>query len=124
MRKRIYGFVITVAVVIVSATGLTGCSGDKSVELGPVETLEAFCKAVTAGEWTEAESLCDTLTMKNYLDGHQQIWEKLQSMGIQSELHTYATRGHCFQKKASPGTGSYTFMDRIWEFLTAKGFNR
>ena len=51
-------------------------------------------------------------------------WEKLRSMGIQSELHTLATRSHCFQKTASPGTGSYTFMDRIWEFLTAKGFNK
>ena len=56
--------------------------------------------------------------------GSVKIWEKAQQMGIQSELHTYATRGHCFQKTASPGTGSYTFMDRIWEFLTAKGFNR
>jgi acetyl esterase/lipase len=56
--------------------------------------------------------------------GSVKIWEKTQQMGIQSELHTYATRGHCFQRLASPGTGSYTFMDRIWEFLTAKGFNR
>ena len=56
--------------------------------------------------------------------GSVKIWEKTQQMGIQSELHTYATRGHCFQRMASPGTGSYTFMDRIWEFLTAKGFNR
>jgi acetyl esterase/lipase len=52
------------------------------------------------------------------------VWEKHRSMGIQSELHTLALRGHCFQRKASPGTGSYTWMDRIWEFLTAKGFNR
>lgn len=51
-------------------------------------------------------------------------WEKMVQMGIQSELHTLATRKHCFQKTASPGTGSYTFMDRIWEFLTAKGFNK
>ena len=51
-------------------------------------------------------------------------WEQHRAMGIQSELHTLALRGHCFQQKASPGTGSYTWMDRIWEFLTAKGFNR
>lgn len=24
----------------------------------------------------------------------------------------------------APGTGSYTYLDRIWEFLTAKGFNK
>ena len=51
-------------------------------------------------------------------------WEKMLMMGIQSELHTLATRDHCFMETASPGTGSYTFMDRIWEFLTAKGFNK
>ena len=51
-------------------------------------------------------------------------WEKLRRMGIQGELHTLAKRNHCFQRTASPGTGSYTWMDRIWEFLTAKGFNK
>ena len=44
-------------------------------------------------------------------------WEKMRSMGVQSELHTLATRKHCFQRTASPGTGSYTWMDRIWEFI-------
>lgn len=45
-------------------------------------------------------------------------WEKLRSMGIQSELHTLATRKHCFQRQASPGTGSYTYQERIREFLS------
>ena len=44
-------------------------------------------------------------------------WEKMRSMGIQSELHTLAKRNHCFQRTASPGTGSYTFLDRIGDFL-------
>lgn len=44
-------------------------------------------------------------------------WEKLRAMGIQSELHTLATRKHCFQRSASPGTGSYTWLNRIGEFL-------
>lgn len=51
-------------------------------------------------------------------------WEKMRAMGIQSELHTLATRNHCFQRTASEGTGSYTWLDRIWEFLSAKGFNK
>lgn len=51
-------------------------------------------------------------------------WEKMRAMGIQSELHTLALRGHCFQRSCSPGTGSYTHLDRIWEFLSAKGYNR
>ena len=44
-------------------------------------------------------------------------WEKMRAMGIQSELHTLATRKHCFQQVASPGTGSYTWMERIAEYL-------
>lgn len=51
-------------------------------------------------------------------------WEQLRRMGIQGELHTLAKRPHCFQREASPGTGSYTWMDRIWEFMSAKGFNK
>ncbi len=51
-------------------------------------------------------------------------WEQLRRMGIQGELHTLARRNHCFMRNAAPGTGSYTFLDRIWEFLSAKGFNK
>ncbi len=45
-------------------------------------------------------------------------WEKMRSMGIQSELHTLALRPHCFQRTAFPGTGSYTWLDRIGEYLS------
>jgi acetyl esterase/lipase len=51
-------------------------------------------------------------------------WEKLRRMGIQSDLHTLAGRGHCFQRAAAPGTGSYTWLGRIWEFMNHTGFNR
>ena len=52
------------------------------------------------------------------------VWEQLRRMGIQGELHTLAKRPHCFQDKAAPGTGSYTYLDRIWEFMNHKGYNR
>ena len=44
-------------------------------------------------------------------------WEKMRAMGIQSELHVLATRDHCFQRTASPGTGSYNYLERISDFL-------
>ena len=44
-------------------------------------------------------------------------WEKMRAMGIQSELHTLALRGHCFQRTASPFTGSFNWLDRIAEFI-------
>ena len=45
------------------------------------------------------------------------VWEKMRSMGIQCELHTLARSEHCFQNHASPGTGCYTWMDQIVEYL-------
>ena len=51
-------------------------------------------------------------------------WEQMRSMWIQCDLHTLATRNHCFQKNAVPGTGSYTWMDRIWEFMNHKQINK
>ena len=51
-------------------------------------------------------------------------WEQLRRMGVQGELHTLAREPHCFQRSAIPGTGAYSYLDRIWEFLSAKGFNR
>ena len=52
------------------------------------------------------------------------IWERLRRMGVQCDLHTLATRGHCFQFKAAPGTGSYTWLNQVWSFLSRKGFNK
>jgi acetyl esterase/lipase len=51
-------------------------------------------------------------------------WEQLRRMGIQGDLHTLATRPHCFQRKAAEGTGSYSWLGRIWEFMNHKGFNK
>ena len=45
------------------------------------------------------------------------VWEKMRAMGVQCELHTLALRPHCFQRSASPGTGSYTWLERIGEYL-------
>ena len=51
-------------------------------------------------------------------------WEKLREKGVQCDLHTLVKRNHCFQRKAAEGTGSYNWMNRLWEFLTRKGFNK
>lgn len=46
------------------------------------------------------------------------VWEKMRAMGIQCELHTLATRDHCFQYSASPETGSYTWLERVGEYVS------
>ena len=72
---------------------------------------------------------CPTLFIHGDADGWAAMnsvkcWEQMRRMGIQSDLHTLALRPHCFQRSASPGTGSYTWLDRIWEFMTRKGYNK
>ena len=64
-------------IVLMSMVCLCSC-GEKSSEMGPVETVEAFCKAVTAGQWDEAESLCDITTMKDYISTCQDAFEKMR----------------------------------------------
>ena len=44
-------------------------------------------------------------------------WERLRSMGIPAECHTYVLNGHCLQASTYPGTGSYNCFDRVWEYL-------
>ena len=75
------------------------------------------------------ESTCPMLFLHGDSDVHSAMgsvmcWERMRRMDIGCDLHTLVRRGHTFQKTASPGTGSYTWMDRIWEFMNHKKFNR
>ena len=72
MRKGLF------LLIIVAAGVVCGCKGERSVELGPAETVEAFCKAVAAGEWEEAETLCCAESMTEYIDGIKQAWGRLE----------------------------------------------
>ena len=74
-------------------------------------------------------SVCPTLFIHGDADywaamNSVKCWEQLRRMGVQCDLHTLATRSHCFQRTAAPGTGSYTWMDRIWEFMNHRGVSR
>lgn len=56
-----------------------GCKNSTSVEMGPTETVEAFNRAITAGDFTQAKLLCDTVSMKDYLDSYHEAWDVLQA---------------------------------------------
>ena len=49
-----------------------GCNGSQSVEMGPAEVVEAFNRAVTAGDFGKASELCDTVSMKDYLESYKE----------------------------------------------------
>lgn len=81
-----------------------------------------------APEFSFDRATCPMLFLHGDADGWAAMnsvkcWEQMRRMGVQCDLHTLATRGHCFMVAASPGTGSFTWLDRIWEFLNHKGFN-
>jgi hypothetical protein len=71
-------FILRINAVVAGLVILAGCGGSNEKAMGPEETVEAFCRAVTAGQWNQAEALCDTLSMKEYLDSHKEAWETLQ----------------------------------------------
>ena len=68
MMKKIIVYILTIAAIC-------SCSSDKT---GPETVVEAFNKAVSAGNWAEAEKMCDTLSMKKYMDNCKQTWAALQ----------------------------------------------
>ena len=71
------------AITVVFMLMVAGCGGKREkkaarkAEMGPAETVEAFVGAVTAGEFERAMSLCDTLTMKEYVDRYAKAWDML-----------------------------------------------
>jgi acetyl esterase/lipase len=85
--------------------------------------------ALLVPEFAFDSATCPMLFIHGDADGWAPMnsvkaWEKLRGMGIQCDLHTLVGRGHCFQRKAAPETGSYTWMGRIWEFMNHKGYNK
>lgn len=79
MGKSINRFIVsamTTAVMLMAA----GCGGgkEKKAEVtGPAETVEAFCRAVAAGEFEKAKELCDTVAMKGYIDTYAEEMETM-----------------------------------------------
>lgn len=71
-----YAFIGGVAIGAIVAVILLARGGkEESVETGPTQTVEAFCKALTSGRFDEARELCDTVTMDGYIDAFRQEYE-------------------------------------------------
>ena len=70
MNHRIF---ITIALTLM----LAGCGNRQAetVNLGPEETVEAFCRAIAGGEFDEAKEFCDTATMTGYIARYAEALE-------------------------------------------------
>lgn len=71
LKKTFIG--ITAAAIFI----MSGCNGSRSVEMGPAETVEAFNRAITAGDFGKAATLCDTVAMKDYLESYKEAWNAI-----------------------------------------------
>ena len=73
MRRKA---VLATAAVMMLAAGCGGNEVKKAEEqLGPEETVEAFCRVMAAGGFEDAMALCDTMTMKGYIETYAEAWE-------------------------------------------------
>jgi len=66
-----YIFILLAAVIAVSCGG----RGSETQPLGPEDTVEAFNRAITAGDFEAARFLCDTVSMKDYLESYMEAWD-------------------------------------------------
>lgn len=74
--NRILKYICAVAAVALAF----GCGQKDSQEqkaLSPEETVQAFYKAVSCGDFEAAAELCDTVSMKDYLNTHRGSWERI-----------------------------------------------
>lgn len=66
------------AVMLLAAAGCGQRKAEKKAAvMGPEETVEAFCRTMAAGKFEEAMSLCDTETMKGYIERYAQAWNMM-----------------------------------------------
>ena len=79
MKKTFIGGIALGAVAAFIFLVGNGSRSGQSVEMGPSEVVEAFNRAITAGDFTQAAALCDTVAMKDYLESYKEAWEVLQA---------------------------------------------
>ena len=71
----------TVITCIIGSLGLsvmlTGCKGgEKKSVLSPEATVERFTRHIAAGEFDKAAGLCDTVSMRDYIENCINAWER------------------------------------------------
>ena len=72
-------FIFRLHAVVALLICMTGCKGgQKSLEMGPADTVIAFHKAAAVGDWAEAQKHCDAAIMREYIDTYKAFFENLE----------------------------------------------
>jgi len=69
--------VTAIALVIVLIIAFRGDSSSPAKADGPAQVVETFNRAITAGDFAKAATLCDTVSMRNYLESYQEAWQTI-----------------------------------------------
>lgn len=71
-----YIFIGAVAIGAAVAVFFIARKGNgQSVEMGPAQTVEAFCRAVAEARFDDARALCDTVEMDAYIEVCRKAYE-------------------------------------------------
>ena len=74
---KIRNIFATMAVGAMLCSCGSGVKEGQATVLDPEETVEAFYRAVTSGDFDKARDLCDTTAMNTYLSDYQIKWERI-----------------------------------------------
>lgn len=83
MRRDLLKYIFAGGVVVGAVLAIvlvTARSGKESTDqhMGPEEVIKAFNMAITSGDFDTACSLCDTVSMQDYLNSYHEAWNILQ----------------------------------------------
>lgn len=74
MKSKIF-----IVALIGICTLIHGCgNAEEKKAMGPEDIAESFCRAVAGNELGQAWALCDTVAMKDYIDGLKEAWNMFE----------------------------------------------
>lgn len=77
--RIIYKSMRRLLIAVAISLFIMGCQHSGETKLGPDATLESFYKNLCAGEFEQAESLCEAAGMEGYVNEFRLTWEKSDS---------------------------------------------
>ena len=67
-------------ITIITVLCIISCGGSKNsyTEMSPEAVEESFNKALASGDFEKVSGLCDTVSMKPYLENYINVWKEIQ----------------------------------------------
>lgn len=108
MKNKIF-----IIALIGICTIMYGCrNAEEKKAMGPEDVVEAFSKALASGDFENARCLCDSIAMKDYIEGYAEVWNRLQkedssALAIAASLLSEAEMSIIRSEKTGDGKDVY-----------------